>query len=408
MNIKINSTKIEKTSENSEKRITTNLSSMTKSNLLLDEDLNEKLRKLEENLLNKNNKETKTFVKDLENDSKNTNIDFEKNSRKNIQEDINFKYNSNKENLKFWNPPENQEINLPNSPLRKPDQVYESDEERHLFSNMNNELIKKFDNLADLEEGMKKLNQILDFSAKSSLKFKVDYENDFIRDNFKNDTEYDRHEINPGKYKISQQKLNTDYKKEDELSEPKPYISDNFNYNPNNPNHAANNLDYHNKFFGEEIYSLPKVNYISEKNYTDTTQYNENKFSLNNKNIQIREHLPKTKSIEINKFRKVIDIDETKTVNPQNYNFFSNNTNINMNINNTTSPREQVFDESMEDMDYLKNLLLKTKSDLDNLNKNLVVKETPSQYSSKKLSNNFNIDDEIEPRAPPKNFQFYN
>lgn len=438
MNIKVNSTKIEKNSEIFEKKISSNLSSMTKSNFLLDQELHEKLRKLEDNLIYKNNKDAKRSENDLEFTSKkintnalntansaNTDIDFDADVEKNeTNENNNRKYSKeqpyissnlknfkNSENLNICkNNHENQGKNFTNSLLRKTDEVYESEEERHLFSNMNNELIKKFDNLADIEDGMKKLNQILDFSAKSSLKFKIDQESNFSRENLEHETDFDKYDINHDhdheKHKITKDKLNTNNRKNDDLRdyrefndfndfrEPTPYNAENlnlnFNLNRNNP------IPYHKPITPAQ----------------------------NTQNIQNSQFIPKTKSIETNKFRKVIDIDETKTLNPQNYSFFSNNTNKNAqinnmnnmnninNIHNITSPSssEKFFDESMESMDYLKNLLLKTKSDLDNLNKNLETKQTPNliQYGHKKQKSNFSIDDEIEPRAPPKNFQIYN
>ena len=141
---------------------------------------------------------------------------------------------------------------------------FESAPEESLY-NMNKDLTNKFDNLLGLEESMKKLNQILDYSNKSSLRFKLE-----------------------------NQKLSPRIEEE----EPLPY----------------------------------KI---------------ENTFS----NFHSKENIitPKKKTIDLNKSKKVFNIDEKVLLNPP-------------------QPEEE------EDLDYLKNLLLKTKSDLDNLNKKIVNK----------------------------------
>ncbi len=377
MNIKINSTKVEKF--DSEKRNTVNLNNMTKADFLLDEDLNEKLRKLEENLLGGKEKINKQQIK----------------SNDEYQNKV-LEYKTKKEENNF---PSEKRFN---SPLKRDNEIYDSegDEERELFTNMNNDMIKKFDNLNDLEEGMKKLNQILDFSAKSSMKFKVNHENDFFDKNL--ETKQNNYNLNTNTYANFIKENNFDNKFEEniyqknknihfdnyvdhdeELNEPIPYKtqkSENFEKPNFNKNYKMDN------------YSLP----IKNSPIINQNSSNANPNNTNTNEFKPSHYVPKTKSIEINKSRKVIDIDKTKYIQAHH-------------INNDIIAREAIVDENGDDLDYLKSLLLKTKSDLENFNKNLEIRENPQP----KGNHNHNIkysqeyDDEIEPREPPKNYQFY-
>jgi hypothetical protein len=242
-NIKIISTKIEKNNENidsykiNNQPINLGNSSDEKSLFFSDEELDKKIKYLEKNLLGDKNKmkNEKAII-----------LDSEMN-------------NYNKENLN-------------------------STEEDNMYM-INKDLNHKFDNLLDLEESMKKLNQILEFSNKSSLKFKL----------------------------------------EQEVSTP-PKI------------HDEQNLDIISYSEYEEKEPLPYKMESSKFSIKITPQNTNLNPKIQNNN----------KTIDISKSKRVFHIDEKI---------------MKGNIEDSNA------NHSYENLDYLKDLLLQTKSDLENLNK---------------------------------------
>lgn len=308
-NIVINSTKVEK-------QINTQTPTKTYSNktnfIFDDEEYNRKLKVLEDNLLVTNVTKDKFQIKDEEN--------------------------------KFTN-------------KNKIESFPELDENEN-YSIMNNDLIKKFDNLTDLEEGMKKLNEILDNSNKNSLKFKVNYEKEdsFA---FENESKID----NSNSYFRQESLLYDDEK------EPTPYKND--------QNLYTHKEDILNKNFPNKFQNAPPVN----------------------PNLIIN----KPKSIEINKMRKVIDVDAQNNFNNFNYeNFDNNKTRKDFFYTNNTN---NSLNEQDENLDYLKELLIKTKIDIDNHNKNFdtgnttnkIPKNNYNSYNNNAGINNFDEDDEPKP-----------
>jgi hypothetical protein len=173
---------------------------------------------------------------------------------------------------------------LPEFNMMKNKEENPYDPEYDVMCIMNKDLNHKFDNLLDLEESMKKLNQILEFSNKSSLKFKLEQEVSPYPNN-----EYERNN------------LSINYSDNDE-KEPLPYKME---------SNLPNKLIVHN----DKVISKQQNN---------------------------------GKTIDLSKSKKVFHIEEKILK----CNYEDNN-----------------GSDSFENLDYLKDLLLKTKSDLENFNK---------------------------------------
>lgn len=222
-----------------------------------------------------------------------------------IDEDLLNKIKALEDNLEKRNYPKKEDEKSFNNYNNKENYVVKEDnldksksiKDENEFLGMNDELVKKFGNLSQIEDTMKRLNQMLDYSSKTSLKFK--YETEQQIDNKSQD------------HNLSYENSKDENYSGCDIDEPVPYKRD-------------------------EIYSIPK----------------------------------NPKKVEIN--RRVIDFDEIRK-------------------------EDDLLDNEDEDdeLAYLKNILVKTKSDIDNLNKKF------DCVQKSEFNNNF-YEDEIIPRAPPK------
>jgi hypothetical protein len=213
---------------------------------------------------------------------------------------------------------------------------------------INNDLIKKFDNLSNIEDSMKRLNDILDYSTKSSLKFKYDY--DFGIEN--NDKQEDKNSF-----------LQYEKEENDEDSE------------------RMRIMQKHQNYLDEANTSSSNNNKLSQ--YKENKK-NQNKFENEKKKI-ITDVEPQYHPKKAQIIRKVINIDEERCLNNEN----------------------ELLDTNKKDEDdlaYLKNILMQTKKDIDSFNNNI---KEPNNYNGNNKQYNYNIDmkmpiNEEEPRQPPK------
>lgn len=233
----------------------------------------------------------------------------------------------------------------------------------------NENLIKKFDNLTNIEDSMKKLNQILDFSVKSS--YKAKYENEFN----------DKRDIN----KVVKNNPDIMEEEEDNLQDIlfNTKKDDNLNMYLQNPIPNAN----------PNKTPLPKNKDNYSNNINNSAQAPKNVYEM------------ATRKVEIN--RKIIDVDSAHKTNSNNY----------------LNPMED------DNIKYLKDILLKTKNEIDtmfdedednqsNHHKSSSNPFTNSNYSnpysnsySNSQTNNYNtnpytnnkqnFDEDLEPRRLP-------
>jgi hypothetical protein len=197
---------------------------------------------------------------------------------------------------------------------------------------MNENIKKKFENLSDIEDSMKKLNQILEISSKSSLKMRTDYELKSYNTAPKNH-------------------INDVIASEDELS-PRP--KDNF---------------------FQEINVKEKQNNFLLKQSFPTPEFQKNTNQTQN-----------SKRIEVNK--KALDMSSVPMM--SNYNFPQNKNN------------------EVEDYKKLKDILMQTKKDIDELNKEFSEPEIgasqvfiKNNYKQAALFKEDEEEEELEPRRLP-------
>ena len=389
--VKINSTKV----EDKEIAPSSRLINVNKSNFILDDDLNEKLRSLEKKLLGKekNYEDEKNIrIPDQEEDEDEDEEEYFIKKSRTLDNNKDYNKITAKDNAKFDNTNFNYsgenilKINIKNDP--KKEYLIDQDQNEDIIEDVNKDLMSKFNNLSDLEESMKKLNQILDFSSKSSLKFKLQKDDeDSQSDNYEKIIIKDNRREKDNQFKSS---------KNERKFETAVLINERL------VDEINNELDYKTNSIPQPISSPQKI----DVKYPRTTN---NKTQNTPTNLNISYKPPHTKSIEISKTRKVIDFENSKNL--------SYNTHTNNNF---------MQEEEEENLDYLKDLLLKTQADLNSI-KNNFLSDDPHKtnnlnsfssfsnqnsnlsYLANKTAYNYQKikEDELEPRAPPMSYTGY-
>lgn len=323
--IKIISTKVETKIEKTK----SNLGNLNRTNFLLDDELNEKMRILEEKLLNK--------------------------KEGTVDDKFGELLHSNQNNQ------------------------YKHDEAEDI-TELNEDLKRKFNGLTDLEEGMKKLNEILDFSSKSSLKFKFETENKSIDKDENSDRQDKFNNLEEKFNKMLGFNQTSNFKLDSYSNQNLQNPNSNSNYTKlSKPQQNKSSSNFVTATMGDKSDVIGNT-LEKQKNFAMT-----NKYSLYNNN-ELQEPTPyekispsvdksvnPPKRVEIQ--RKVIDVDKSRVGQSCAYDNYDK--------------------EEESELDYLKNLLMKTKSELDKFNKKFDEEDVIGEVK------NVDDDEDIKPRAPP-------
>jgi len=257
------------------------------------------------------------------------------------------------------------------------DHYDEMKRKKEIDNYINRDIKQKFDDLNGIEESMRRLNDILDYSSKSTMKFKFEQGQNSERNDYLNE--------NRNEYINNQMNTNEQNRGND-----KKYSYENESSETLNSLNKKNNMNYinilSNGISTEPVNSIPRFPYKSNPSSSSqdkiSTNYlnNQNGYSGYSYNPSHKENNKKSISIPIN--RNVVDMD-----NGQKY-FSSNKEKSN------SEYIEKQEDPNLNDLDYMKDLLMKTKRDLDDLNKKF--------ESIPKLNSSIYIDnEELEPRKLP-------
>lgn len=294
---------------------------------------------------------------------------------------------------------------------------------------LQDDLKRELSKLDGLEETMKKLNEILEFSEKSSMKFRFDQEQNDLgkyselnhdnmgttqsnhrnKNNFNSKSSNEKmnvnnynnlNNLNTNESKTSNSKKVMDSRKETQKQNKVQVMQSSFPNHNTNESKASKKIDNENDYQANLSYvpisnkqnenlNLPNMNSVPSNNsnieapvinkepdeineISCIPNYNTNDTKLSKKNVPID--------------RNIINLDngEKSLINQAQKNFDSH----------SNARYDNVDETSLNDLDYMKDLLMKTKNDLD--------KVATKFNTNSNLSSQMNFDDdEMEPRKLP-------
>lgn len=216
---------------------------------------------------------------------------------------------------------------------------------------LTNDISKKFDNLTNLEDNMRKLNQVLETSIKSSYRTRYEYNLNDYKKNFQTETLKDHDSVDA----VDDLESEKNSKK----------IVENFD--------EDENVILSKRFFAEKNTNVAKKPTAHKASLTDKSDNYQNTLNLKNKQNNIAEFeevervSPKKTELKNNVVKNNVDFYQQKSLNNANYS--NSNLNPHNNIGNTYN------DDNFQNLNNLgapNNNIYKTYNSANNLNRKTI------------------------------------